>query len=381
MYRRIASAVATLLLLCFLSTPALLAQTTDPPADGGGQEQAPVFNIDFGGLLDPLRQIRDQALNWKADFNEQMNLWLASAVTYVGDRIGEAIAQQGQHLLDRLTSTSAVTETLYKIPEAWTYQNPVVWALWASMTGIFVAFLGPVVGYVWLQFQHRRRHGATADHLVEQAQFTLLGLTGALTSPAWATLGIIVANITTELIVSQNQVLPGLPQARDADAGLRNGVLLLVYAILAFLIWLQRLGEIATVMIALVFSGWGIGSLFWAGFGAWYRVWRGLYVTALASSVMQVVLFRLGGETINLALTSLGDSDEAVFVGICLGLACLGTCLFTPVLVAGAYASGAFPNLAGQVNRAGATLTGVNVGQVLSSATGGGASRAGGGAG
>lgn len=320
-------------------------------------------------LLRPVTDVRDRVVAWPDEFNVQMNLWLASAVTYVGDRIGEAFLGISRGALEGLLGMDAAWNLLTSIPLEWTVLSPAVWSLWGMMTAVFLAFAAPVMAKQIGEVQRARGQGALYDGHLHALATTVLGAAMGIFSLAVASLGVLLVVALAAFLLQGASALPGMPVAQTPGAGLRNGALLFVYALAAIMIWFERLMAVAMVGFCLVTSAWGIGGMFWPPARKFAGIWEAIYTPTIVVVLMQILLFRLGSETINLALATAGPLDQTM-VGMSIGLASITVAMFSPGIVGAAYGHGALPRFAHTVRRVASVVPGVRRGSRAGSSPG-----------
>jgi hypothetical protein len=288
-------------------------------------------------LLDAIRQLRD---GMGDAVGTALDEWIQTAVTYVGDRFGEAFAQKARELVQHDRGLQDLLRTLTQNPAQWTYEFGAVTAVWAIVTGIFLCFLGAPLGIGLLRLQHGRARGAIYDQGLRLLAQVILGGVLALSGLFLSSLGIYLVNLIADAIVG-GIALPGMSHIDSPDAAARQGVLVFVYGIFGLLFLAERLGMIALLAITVALSGWGIGSWAWPGFEYWWRLWRRWYASLLTATVLQAICLRLADATIERAI-ELGWgrgpeqlSSGGVFVVAVMAITFLALAILAPVLVGG----------------------------------------------
>lgn len=325
-------------------------------------------------LLRPVTEVRDRAVGWREDFNAALMLWLADAVSYVGDRVGEAFMAISHNTLTALANADASWNLLTSIPLEWTVFSPVVWTLWGMMTAVFLAFAAPVLAKQIGEVRAARGQGALYDSHLHALTTTALGAAMGLFSLAVASLGVLLVVAIAAFLLQGASALPGMPVAQTPQAGLRNGALLFIYALAAALIWIERLCCVAMIGFCLVTSAWGVGGVFWPPARRFAGIWEGIYTPTVLTVLTQIILFRLGSETVNLAMAT-GNGLDQTTVGMGIGLAHIAVAVFSPGIVGVAYGTGAVPRFAHTVRRVGAAVLGINAVRIAGAVTRSGRSK------
>jgi hypothetical protein len=321
--------VAVVLTLLTGRLPTAWAQSEGDGTGGGG-------NV-FEQLRDAIVQLRDGT---RDAMLTALGEWLTTAVSYVGDRFGEAFSQKAHELVQHDRGLQDLLRTLTQNPGQWTYEFGAVVTVWAVVTGIFLCFMGAPLGVGLLRIQYGRGQGAIYDQGLRLIAQVVLGGLLALSGLFLSSLGIYLVNVVAEVIAG-GLGLPGIDHIDSADAAARQGVLVFVYGVFGLLFCAVRLGMIAFLAITVALSGWGIGSWAWPGFEPWWRMWRRWYSSLLAATVFQLICLRLADATIERAIAmGLGQapgqlSGGGIFVVCVMAITFLALAILAPVLIGG----------------------------------------------
>lgn len=351
-------------------TPVPTATATATPSGAPAATEAASSSQDAtqegGGVVEYVRRIAESVLGARAAFSGELRAWRDAAIPAVGDAIGQGFTYLFGGQLRELRDMDAVHGVLRGVPARWTYESPTVWVLWGTLTAVFLGFAGAALATNLEQAKELRGKGALYEWAIHGVTQSALGVVMGLTSPGWAALGVLFVAALAAALLGESTALPGMAVAQDPDAGLRNGALLGLYAVLGFAVFWQRLVVFAVVGLCLATSGWGIGAMFSPRFKRVAAIWEALYVVSLLSLIVQIVLFRLGTETINDAVRdSQALGSDGTVVGMGIGVAYLVLVLSAPMLLGGAYAVGAIPSSAGRLSRIGRHALGGGAGARL----------------
>jgi hypothetical protein len=240
----------------------------------------------------------------------------------------QGIATLLRSAIDTILASSAnfVTRT----PPSVSYDSPTVRGLWSATRGIANAALVLVALVGGFNLLARGQLGEVRDDAVELLCRLAIGALAANTSLWWGQLFVEINNALCA--VAGQATLPAWERAETTTHVLANVLASFIYLVMGLLLVLQQLMRLALVDVLLLLAPLACVCWVLPQTRPWYERWDRAFFCAVFVQFLQVAALKLGSALL-LELTPQGE--DAVVVGVLLGIAVLALTLKLPDLVQG----------------------------------------------